>query len=448
MIRPTAGHVSLLGTSVRRGGRGPWDRVGYLVDAPAPYPRLTVLENLRSAARLRDVGDSPVTRAVEQFGLERYAERRANSLSQGNRQRLGLAMALFHKPELVILDEPANGLDPAGVVEVRGLLRSLAADRGVTVLMSSHILAEVDRLATRIGIIHRGRLIEELSTQEMEKRRARRLVVEARDAAGAFALLEAAGYEPAAGDGHMVLTQSRRCGAARRRRRGAGRRRAPADAPRRRAGGPRGALPAPHRAQGGIVTGLVAALGVELLKARRSVAPALTALAFTIAPLVGGLFMYILADPERARRMGLIGQKAQLAGGGSDWTAYFGFLAQAATVGGFVLFAFVVAWVFGREFSDGTVRYLLALPTSQVGDHRRQARRRGAVVRRAHRGRHRPRARRRSGSGPPGVVGGRVVAGTGAHLGRRGARPSSSCCPWRCWPASAAATSRRWASRC
>ena len=114
------------------------------------------------------------------------------------------------------------------------------------------------------------------------------------------------------------------------------------------------------------MTGFAAALRVELLKARRSVTPALTGLAFAIAPLVGGLFMYILADPERARRMGLIGQKAQLAGGGSDWPAYFAFLAQAATVGGFVLFAFVIAWVFGREFSDGTVRYLLALPTSRA----------------------------------------------------------------------------------
>jgi ABC-2 type transport system permease protein len=114
------------------------------------------------------------------------------------------------------------------------------------------------------------------------------------------------------------------------------------------------------------VNGVAAALRVETLKARRSLAPALTALAFAIAPLVGGLFMYILADPDRARRLGLIGQKAQLAGGGSDWPAYFAFLSQAATVGGFVLFAFVVAWVFGREFSDGTVRYLLALPTSRA----------------------------------------------------------------------------------
>jgi ABC-2 type transport system ATP-binding protein len=194
---------------VRRGGRGPWDRVGYLVDSPAPYPGLTVLENLRSAARLRGVGDDAVTRAVERLALGRYSERKARSLSQGNRQRLGLAMALFHEPELVILDEPGNGLDPAGVVEVRDLLRSLAAERGVTVLMSSHILAEVDRLATRVGIIHRGRLIEELSTEEMERRRERRLIVEARDTDGARALLATAGYEPAAANGCLVLTQAR-----------------------------------------------------------------------------------------------------------------------------------------------------------------------------------------------------------------------------------------------
>ena len=113
------------------------------------------------------------------------------------------------------------------------------------------------------------------------------------------------------------------------------------------------------------MSGFAAALQVETLKVRRSFAPLFTALAFSIAPLVGGLFMYILADPERARRMGLIGQKAQFAGGDSGWPAYFAFLAQAATVGGFILFAFVIAWVFGREFSDGTVRYLLALPTSR-----------------------------------------------------------------------------------
>ena len=209
MTHPSAGTVTVLGAAVRRGGRGPWDRVGYLVEAPAPYPTLTVRENLRATARLRGVGDAAVSRAIESLGLAPYASRRAGSLSQGNRQRLGLATALFHQPELLILDEPANGLDPAGVVEVRQLLRSLVAERGVTVLMSSHILAEVDRLATRVGIIHRGRLIEEMSTQDMEGRRARRLVVQARDLLDAGRALLAAGFHPFPADGGLVLDEAR-----------------------------------------------------------------------------------------------------------------------------------------------------------------------------------------------------------------------------------------------
>jgi ABC-2 type transport system ATP-binding protein len=226
MVRPTSGDVTLLGEPVRRGGRGPWARVGYLVDAPAPYPQLTVLENLRAAARLRGVSNAAVSRAVERLGLAPYAGRRARSLSQGNRQRLGLATALFHEPELVILDEPANGLDPAGVVEVRDLLRTLAREQGVTVLMSSHILAEVDRLATRIGVIHHGRLIEELGASELERRRARRLVVRTRDRAAARRVLADAGYalseagagdrpgengdpgSSASGDGRLILTDA------------------------------------------------------------------------------------------------------------------------------------------------------------------------------------------------------------------------------------------------
>ena len=100
MIHPSAGSVRLLGEPVRRGGRGPWHRVGYLVEAPAPYPNLTVTENLWAAAKLRGVGSAAAHHAVEGLGLAPYAARRARSLSQGNRQRLGLALALFHEPEL------------------------------------------------------------------------------------------------------------------------------------------------------------------------------------------------------------------------------------------------------------------------------------------------------------------------------------------------------------
>ena len=111
----------------------------------------------------------------------------------------------MHAPELLILDEPANGLDPAGVVEIRELLASLAREKGATIFMSSHILTEVDRLATRIGIIHRGRLIEELDTNKLEKLRAKRLEVKTRNLDAAQISLQSAGYKFAISDETIVL---------------------------------------------------------------------------------------------------------------------------------------------------------------------------------------------------------------------------------------------------
>jgi ABC-2 type transport system ATP-binding protein len=212
MIRPSSGSVSLFGAPITPGGDGPWRRVGHLVETPAAYPELTVRENLEVARRLHDVADRGATiRAIDRFGLATYADRPARTLSMGNLQRLGLARALLHDPELVVLDEPANGLDPAGVVEVRELLRALAREQGVTVFMSSHNLAEVDRLATRIGIIHAGRLIEELDMRALERLRARRLAVDARDRVAARAALEAAGYviSLVGEDGLFVLGEPR-----------------------------------------------------------------------------------------------------------------------------------------------------------------------------------------------------------------------------------------------
>jgi ABC-2 type transport system ATP-binding protein len=131
---------------------------------------------------------------MERLGLDSYSDRKAGTLSMGNLQRLGLARSLLHGPKLLILDEPANGLDPAGVVEIRELLRGLVHENGVTIFMSSHILTEVDRLATRIGIIHKGKLIEELDTDQVEQLRTRRLEVKTRDMEAARISLQSAGY--------------------------------------------------------------------------------------------------------------------------------------------------------------------------------------------------------------------------------------------------------------
>ena len=178
MIKPTSGTATVLGTQVRMGSRRPWAAVGYLVERPRAYAELTVYENLQVARRLHP-GTKPqaIGQVIERMGLAEYADRRAGVLSQGNAQRLGLAKALLHNPQLLILDEPANGLDPAGIVEIRTLLLELTREQGVTVLMSSHILGEVSRLAQRIGIIHQGRLLQELDADELKRNRRRRLLV-------------------------------------------------------------------------------------------------------------------------------------------------------------------------------------------------------------------------------------------------------------------------------
>ena len=182
MIRPTTGHARVLQTRVRPGEHAPWAAVGYLVEIPHAYPELTVRENLEVARRLHPGADlKAISQMIERLGLGVYADRRAGTLSQGNAQRLGLAKALLHQPRLIILDEPSLGLDPAGIVEIRQLLLELTRQQGVTVFMSSHILAEVSRLARRIGIIHQGRLLQELNIDELERNRNRRLLLRVRE---------------------------------------------------------------------------------------------------------------------------------------------------------------------------------------------------------------------------------------------------------------------------
>jgi ABC-2 type transport system ATP-binding protein len=194
MIKPTTGYAKVLQTRVRIGNREPWESVGYLVEIPHAYPELTVFENLEVARRFHPgTPREAVGRIIERMGLAAYADRRTGNLSQGNAQRLGLAKALLHNPKLLFLDEPANGLDPAGIVEIRELLLELTREQGVTVFMASHILAEVSRLARRIGIIHEGRLLQELDVDELERNRRRRLVVRVRDVESAHRALIAAG---------------------------------------------------------------------------------------------------------------------------------------------------------------------------------------------------------------------------------------------------------------
>ena len=207
MIKPSTGYARVLQTRVRVGCREPWSSVGYMVEDPHAYPELSVYENLEVTRKMHP--GTPAKRVgeiIERLGLEAYAQRRTGTLSHGNAQRLGLAKALIHQPRLLILDEPASGLDPAGIVEIRQLLLELTRDQGGTVFMSSHILAEVSRLAGRIGIIHQGHLLQELSADELDQNRKRRLLLRVKDIETAQRILAAADQPVAIlRDGCMAL---------------------------------------------------------------------------------------------------------------------------------------------------------------------------------------------------------------------------------------------------
>ena len=194
LIRPTGGDVEVLGRRVLPGTSDVFAHVGYLVETATAYPNLTVGENLDIQRRLTRAPRAAVAEAIELMRLGELAERRAGTLSLGNKQRLSVARALLHRPDVLVLDEPANALDPAGIVEVRELLRSLVDEHGVTVFMSSHILAEVAHLADRIGIVHEGCLLEELDRDQLRAKERLYVEVGASEPERAAALLTAAGF--------------------------------------------------------------------------------------------------------------------------------------------------------------------------------------------------------------------------------------------------------------
>lgn len=213
LIRPTAGQASILGRPVdQRGGpSGPWADVGYLLEGPGLYPELTARDHLHLAATYRGAPAAQVDEIVERLALSRYLSVRSRALSQGNRQRLGLAMALLHQPKVLVLDEPTVGMDPAGVVEIRTMLRDLADD-GATVFMSTHIVSELELLADEVGIIHEGRLIDLITRARLSTLGQPRLVVTLpsdSEAARAHDALGALGIDCSATGPTVTTTDSR-----------------------------------------------------------------------------------------------------------------------------------------------------------------------------------------------------------------------------------------------
>lgn len=210
LIRPTSGASYIQGKRIRPGCNEIWNDIGYMVEIPYSYPDLTVRENLEIFRRLRFIADkNAVNSIIEKLHLTEYADRRAKDLSQGNSQRVGLARALIHNPKILILDEPTNGLDPAGIVEIREMLINLSRNNGITIFISSHILGEISKLATRIGIIHEGKLLQEINTADLGRLCQKRLLLDSSDKNALVSLLTQYGYSPGMNEnGHIELKEA------------------------------------------------------------------------------------------------------------------------------------------------------------------------------------------------------------------------------------------------
>jgi ABC-2 type transport system ATP-binding protein len=169
LVKPSSGQAIVLGHDIQKNASEALQGVGAMVEAPAFYPYLSGWDNLRVLASAAGLPSSAIERALSMVDLSARAKDKFRTYSQGMKQRLGIAAALLHDPKLIILDEPTNGLDPAGTVELRELIRSLAAD-GRTVFISSHLLHEVEHICSRVAILKSGRILREGAVSDLLQR--------------------------------------------------------------------------------------------------------------------------------------------------------------------------------------------------------------------------------------------------------------------------------------
>ncbi len=194
LIRPNEGQIRLFGMAFEQNRMSALQRIGALVETPSFYPHLTGYENLEVTQKMLGIPREKITRALNIVALEQNAHRRVREYSLGMRQRLGLAFALTSEPKLIILDEPTNGLDPSGIHEIRDLLRRLPSEYGVTVFLSSHLLSEVEQVATHIGIVQQGRLLFQGTIGELQAQRQEFIRLGVEESEKALMILTNAGW--------------------------------------------------------------------------------------------------------------------------------------------------------------------------------------------------------------------------------------------------------------
>ncbi len=191
LVKPTVGDIEVFGQNIQENAEQIYPRVGSIIETPGFYENLTAPENLAILARLRGIHRrDAISYALSRVGLDHEPEKLVAQYSLGMKQRLGIAAAIMHEPELLILDEPTNGLDPIGIQEMRNFLLDLCEEKQVTIIISSHILSEIEQVADLIGVIHKGKLLEEITIGELRKRNRRYLEFQVSNQKKAVVFLE------------------------------------------------------------------------------------------------------------------------------------------------------------------------------------------------------------------------------------------------------------------
>lgn len=207
LMKPSSGTIKIFQKDVTKERINILAKVGSLVENPSYYPHLTAYENLEALRKVLGVPKSRIDEVLAIVRLKDAANKKVKGFSLGMKQRLGIAASLLHNPELLILDEPTNGLDPSGIIEIRNLIKRLPTEFGMTIIISSHLLSEIDQMATQVGIVSKGKMIFQDSIEAMRKSAQPKVFIKVSDAEKGWRSLVAHGIKAEHKDGLISLDE-------------------------------------------------------------------------------------------------------------------------------------------------------------------------------------------------------------------------------------------------
>jgi ABC-type multidrug transport system ATPase subunit len=196
LMQPTSGSVKLFGEELKQNRLTLLKQIGALVETPSYYPHLTAYENLETSRKILGVSKKRIDDVLQMVRLYDVKDKKVKGFSLGMKQRLGIAATMLHEPQLLILDEPTNGLDPSGILEIRQLIKNLARNQGVTILISSHLLSEIDQLATTIGVLNRGKLLFQGAIETLREKAQSSILLNVEPLEAAVYFLKQMEYQP------------------------------------------------------------------------------------------------------------------------------------------------------------------------------------------------------------------------------------------------------------